>query len=255
MSDVAPRERREKILETLRQSGEVSIEHIVGRFGVSPATARRDLRLLERQGLALRRHGGAATPESSLYDASYLERERTSIAHKRGIALAASELIHTAQTIALTGGTTTTAVARALRGRELVIVTNAVNIAMELAREPRIRVHLTGGRLVGASYELVGSAAVQALEGLNVDVAFIGVNGVSVERGLTTNNEEEAEVNRAMVDVARRVIVVADHSKLGRATLVQICPLDAAHVLITDREARVRDVEAIRQAGIEVVVA
>lgn len=255
MSDVAPRERRERILETLRQSGVISIEHIIGRFGVSPATARRDLRLLERQGLALRRHGGAATPESSLYEASYLERERTSITHKRSIALAASELIHDAQTIALTGGTTTTAVARALRGRELVIVTNAVNIAMELAREPRIRVHLTGGRLVGASYELVGSAAVQALEGLNVDVAFIGVNGVSVERGLTTNNEEEAEVNRAMVDVARRVIVVADHSKLGRATLVQICPLDAAHVLITDREARVRDVEAIRQAGIEVVVA
>ncbi len=250
-----PRERREQILETLRQNGEVSIDRIISLFRVSPATARRDLRLLERQGLAIRRHGGATTPESSLYEASFLERVRAYIAHKRSIALAASALIQNAQTIALTGGTTTTAVARALRGRDVVIVTNAVNIAMELAREPRIRVHLTGGRLRGASYELVGSAAAQTLQGLNVDVAFIGVNGISVERGLTTHNEEEAEINRAMVYAAHRVVVVADHSKLGKATLVQICPIEAVNVLVTDREATVEHVESFQRAGLEVVLA
>lgn len=255
MAEESPRGRRDRILEVLRQSGEVSVEHIIGKFGVSPATARRDLRLLERQGLAIRRHGGATTPESSLYEASFLERERTSIGAKRSIALAAAALIVDTQTIALTGGTTATAVARALRGRDVVVVTNAVNIAMELAREPRIRVHLTGGRLRGSSYELVGGAAIQALQGLNVDVAFIGVNGISVERGLTTHNEEEAEINRAMVDAAHRVVVVADHGKLGKATLIQICPIEAAHVLITDREVQVEHVESFRQAGLEVVLA
>jgi len=255
LAEARPRQRREQILDTLRQAGEISIDHVIGRFGVSPATARRDLRLLEQQGLAIRRHGGAATPESSLYEASFLERERACIAHKRSIARAAAALITDAQTIALTGGTTTTAVARALRGREVVVVTNAVNIAMELAREPRIRVHLTGGRLRGASYELVGSAAAQALHGLNVDVAFIGVNGISAERGLTTHNEEEAEINRAMVYAAHRAVVVADHSKLGKATLVQICPIEAVNVLVTDREARVEDVESFQRGGLEVVVA
>jgi len=251
----SPRERREQILEALRENGEVSVEHITGKFGVSPATARRDLRLLERQGLAIRRHGGATTPESSLYEASFLERERASIGAKRSIALAAAALIQDTQTVALTGGTTATAVARALRGRDVVIVTNAVNIAMELAREPRIRVHLTGGRLRGASYELVGAAATQSLQGINVDVAFVGVNGISVERGLTTHNEEEAEINRAMVYAARRVVVVADHGKLGKATLIQICPIEAAHVLVTDREAQIEQLRSFRQAGLEVVLA
>src|SRR3990172_2605522 len=198
---------------------------------------------------------GGGPPESSLYEASFLERERAYIAQKRRIALAAVVLVRDAQTIALTGGTTTAAVARALRGREVVVVTNAVNIAMELAREPRIRVHLTGGRLRGASYELVGSAAAQTLQGLNVDVAFIGVNGISVERGLTTFNEEEAEINRAMVYAAQRAVVVADHSKLEKATLVQICPINAVGLLVTDREARVEHVELFQQAGLEVVLA
>lgn len=114
--------------------------------------------------------------------------------------------------------------------------------------------HLTGGRLRGSSYELVGPAAAHALHGLNVDLAFIGVNGVSVARGLTTFNEEEAEVNRAMTAAGRRVVVVADHSKLGRATLVQICPIDAVHVLITDRSAPAAEVAALRRAGIEVIL-
>jgi len=250
-----PSGRRQRVLEILRDAGQIRTDDLVHRFGVSPATARRDLRWLERQGQAIRQHGGAARPEISLYEASYRERERTHSAYKRRIGLAAAALVADGQTLALTGGTTTTAVARALLGREVVIVTNAVNIAMELAREPRIRVHLTGGRLRGSSYELVGAAAAQALQGLNVDLAFIGVNGASVPRGLTTFNEEEAEVNRAMVYAARRVVVVADHSKLGRATLVQICPIDAAHVLVTDRDAAAAEVERFRQAGIEVVLA
>lgn len=254
MAETKPRTRREQILQVLQERGEIRIDDLTGQFGVSPATARRDLRLLERQGQAIRRHGGAMTPASSLYEASYRDRERTFILQKRRIALAAAALVTDAQTIALTGGTTTTAVARALRHRQVVIVTNAVNIAMELAREPHIRVHLTGGRMRGPSYELVGAAAAQALQGLNVDVAFIGVNGVSVERGLTTVNEEEAEVNRAMAYAAQRVVVVADHSKLGKTTLVQICPIDVVGVLVTDREASAAGVQPFRAAGLEVVL-
>jgi len=250
-----PATRRLQILEALRASGEVRVEDLIAQFDISPATARRDLRLLERQGLAIRRHGGATTPELSLYEASFRQRERTCSVEKRRIGLAAAALVADRQTVALTGGTTTTAVARALRGRQVVVVTNAVNIAMELAREERIRVHLTGGRLRGSSYELVGGAAVQALAGLNVDLAFIGVNGISVERGLTTFNEEEAEVNRAMVYAAQRVVVVADHTKMGKATLVQICPINAAHLFITDSGAAPEEVERFRRAGLEVQLA
>jgi len=247
--------RRQEILQYLREAGEVRISELVARFSVSPATARRYLRILERQGFALRRHGGATTPEAPLYEPSFKERERAFITQKRQIALAASALVRDGETIALTGGTTTSLVARALGGRASTVVTNAVNIAMELARESQIRIHLTGGRLRATSYELVGPAAVQALQGLNVDVAFIGVSGISVERGPTTINEEEAEVNRAMVLAAQRVVVVADHSKLGKTRLVQVCPVDAVHSLITDRDADIGIIDDFKRAGVEVILA
>jgi DeoR/GlpR family transcriptional regulator of sugar metabolism len=247
--------RRHQILQHHREAGEVRVSELVARFGVSPATARRHLRALERQGLALRCHGGATTPEAPLYEPSFKERERVFITEKRQIALAAAALVRNGETIALTGGTTTSLVARALGGRAPIIVTNSVNIALELAREAETRIHLTGGRLRAPSYELVGPAAVQALQGLNVEVAFIGVSGISVERGPTTLNEEEAEVNRAMVNAAQRVVVVADHSKLGKTRLVQVCPINAVHTLVTDRDADAGIIEDLKRAGVEVILA
>lgn len=249
------RARRRLIAERLRSAGSIRVEDLVREFGVSPVTARRDLRILEREGAAIRRHGGATSRDLAFYEPSFRERQRACMEEKRRIARAAAALMEDARTVALTGGTTTTEVARALAGRHITIVTNAVNIAMELARDPHVRVHLTGGRLRGPSYELVGAAALHSLTGFTVDVACVGVNGVSVDRGLTTFSDEEAEVNRAMVHAARRVIVVADHTKLGVATLVQICPVYDVDVLVTDSGADPQQVTAFQAAGIRVVLA
>jgi DeoR family transcriptional regulator, aga operon transcriptional repressor len=157
-----------------------------------------------------------------------------------------------AQTVGLTGGTTTTEVARRLRERTLTVVTNAVNIASELVISETIRLVVTGGVARAQSYELIGPLAERTLEGLNVDVIFLGVDGVNAA-GVTTHDEIEAQTNRRMVERAARVIVVCDSSKIGRAALSGICALAQIDELITDAGAPAEQLDALRAAGVEVV--
>ena len=155
--------------------------------------------------------------------------------------------------VALTGGTTTTEVARQLvRRAELSVVTNALNIAGELAVRPDVKLVVTGGVARSASYELVGPLAESTLRSINVDVAFVGVDGIDVRAGLTTQNETEASTNRALIERSRRVIVVADGSKLGRVAFASICSLGAADELITDTGADERELARLRAAGLAI---
>jgi DeoR family transcriptional regulator of aga operon len=247
-------ERLEAILEGLSADGSVAVAMLMERFGVSAATIRRDLDLLERQHLLTRTHGGAVA-QGVLYELPLRYKASRHEAEKRRIAEAAVARVAEGAAVGLTGGTTTTEVARALADRQrLTVVTNALNIASELAIRPNIKLVVTGGYARAESYELVGPLAVQSLSGLHLDIVFVGADGISRSDGLTTHHEVEADTNRALIERAKRVIVVADGSKLGRVAFAQICPIEMAHELITDRQADTDEVAELRDSGLTVTV-
>ena len=231
------------ILKELRQNRSASVEALSEAMQVSLATIRRDLEALEKAGLLRRTHGGAIPIEPLFYepfrhDASFQTQVGRFAEEKRRIALAAAELVSPGDTIALTAGTTTTEVVRSLHnGGNITVVTNTVNVAMELSARKDIHVFVTGGQLRGDWFSLVGSTGVSALNGIFVDMLFIGVNGIDAERGLTCLNGDEVEINRAMARQGKRKIAVADHSKLGVVAKWQICPTEAIELLITDTGA------------------
>jgi DeoR family transcriptional regulator of aga operon len=245
-------ERLSAIVDDLSTKGSVSATELGDRLGVSVATIRRDLQLLEEQRLASRVHGGAV--------ARGLQYElplRYKVAHhqeeKRRIALAAAALVEDGATVGLTGGTTTTEVARAISEREgLTVVTNALNIAGELAVRSNLKLVVPGGVARPKSYELVGPIAEQSLEGLNLEIVFVGADGISIEASFTTHHEIEAYANRVLIGRARRAIAVVDSSKLRRTAFAQICGLAEIEMLITDDAADPADVRALRDAGLAV---
>jgi DeoR family transcriptional regulator of aga operon len=240
------------ILEDLSDGGSVNVADLCRRLGVSAATIRRDLGLLEEHRLLRRTHGGAVT-QGLLYELPLRYKSARHQEEKRRIARAAAELIPEGAAIGLTGGTTTTEVARALVGRQqLTIVTNALNIASELAVRPNLRLVVTGGMARSASYELVGPLAEASLRDINLDLAIMGVDGISAEAGLTTHHEVEAHTNLALIDRARRVVVVTDGSKVGHAAFARICEIGRVDDLITDVGADPEPLAAIAATGVAI---
>jgi DeoR family transcriptional regulator of aga operon len=226
-------ERLGVILEELSNGGSVAVADLWPRLGVSAATIRRDLELLEEQRLLSRTHGGAVA-QGVLYELPLRYKTARHHDEKRKIALEAAARVPVGTAIGLTGGTTTTEVARMLVDRQrLTVVTNALNIASELAVRPNIKLVVTGGLARSESYELVGPLAEQSLAELHVDMVFIGVDGISATDGLTTHHEVEAHTNRALIERAGRVIVVTDGSKLGAVAFARICAISAVDELIT----------------------
>lgn len=246
-------ERLGVILEELSVDGSVAVAELSDRLGVSAATVRRDLELLEEQRLLTRTHGGAVAQMVS-YELPLRYRSARRQEQKRRIGQQAASRVHDGAVIGLTGGTTTTEVARAIAHRPLTVVTNALNIASELAIRPNIKLVVTGGVARPESYELVGPIADRTVAELHLDTVFIGADGITAGAGLTTHHEIEAHTDRAVMDSASRVVVVADGSKLGRVAFVQICPITAVHELVTDRDADTGELAVIRETGLDVTV-
>jgi DeoR family transcriptional regulator of aga operon len=246
-------ERRREILELLQTEGRVLVRDLARRFRTSLITIRKDLEFLHHEGQLERTHGGALPMKTgALKDRSLQEKERMHRKEKLRIAQAAVEMIRHGQVIILDSGTTTTAIARICRHfKSLTIVTNATNIAAELADTP-IEVILTGGVLRKNSFSLVGPLAEESLRKLNADLLFLAVDGFDVRYGLTTPNLLEARVNRAMAESARRTVVVCDSSKFGRRSLSLIMPTSAVHETITDKNIPRNDLKALREADVEV---
>ena len=232
-----------QILHEVLRAGEISVEALSLQFKVSPSTIRRALSQLEQKGLLRRTHGGAAAVSSVVYDqfsniSSFREQEERYASEKRRIGLAAAELISDGDTIAIGAGTTTTQVARSIRHRKgITVVTNAINIAMELINRDDLKVIVTGGHLSSDWFALVGETAIETVNGLFVDKAFIGVDGINADRGLTTNYPDHAMIHRALLRQAKMRIVVADHTKLGVVGRVQIWPADGIDSVVTDNGA------------------
>ena len=233
--------RDQGILRELLRSGEIKVEQLAKEFGVSTSTIRRDLRDLERQGLLRRMHGGAVSVEPALYEpfrhvSSFGEQEKQCTSEKRRIGLAAAEMIADGELISIGAGTTTTQVARSIRHRRnITVVTNAVNIAMELSHRSDLKIFMSGGFLSADWFALVGPAAIQSVSETFVDKIFIGVDGIHPDHGLTTNYPEQAAIHRQMMRQARYRIVVADHRKLGVTGTTLIWPANEVDLLITDK--------------------
>lgn len=248
-------ERRRAIVELLQQDGRVLVSDLAKHFRTSLITIRKDLEFLHHQGELERTHGGALPVKTgAVMDSSLQEKERLHRQEKLRIAAAAARMIEPGQVIILDSGTTTTAIARACRHmKNLTIITNATNIAAELADSP-VEVILTGGVLRSNSYSLVGPLAEESLRKLSADLLFLAVDGFDVRYGLTTPNLLEARVNRAMAESARRTIVVCDSSKFGRRSLSLILPTSAVHETITDNNIPKHDLRVLRKADVQVTL-
>lgn len=252
--------RSEQIMKFLLRVGTASIEEIVAAAGSSAPSIRRDLTRMENRGLIRRTHGGATLVEPLLYepfryDSSFLAREQRYAAEKRRIGTAAAELIQTNETVGLCAGTTTTHIGRSLRHREKIqVITNAINIGMELCNQPGIRTYLTGGVVPWAwSFSLTGNAALTFLNDVYMDKVFLSVTGLEAERGATTLEADEALVYRKMLQQAKQVIVVADSSKLGKVSPALICRASEIHILITNSGASAEALEPFERQGIKVI--
>lgn len=244
------------VLETLNRQSTVGVLELAAQLSVSPATVRRDLQLLESQQLLNRTHGGAVST-GVVYELPMRYRGGQRQDAKRAIAQCAARLLPPGpMAIAINGGSTTTEVARALAGRAgLRVVTNALNIAADLAVRSNIDLVVCGGSARRQSYELVGPLAEMTLAHLNVQVAFIGVDGLSAAAGLTTHSELEAHTDRALLRAASRVVVVADSSKLGQRSFARICELRDVSEVVTDPDAAPAQVTELERAGVTVHVA
>ena len=253
-----------ELLELLAAAGQLQVEEAAKALGVSAATVRRDFDELAGQQMLTRIRGGAVA-QGVTYDLPLRYKSEKHPSEKQRIAAVAAALVRPGQVVGLNGGTTTTEVARALATRAdlssetpapaVTIVTNALNIATELAVRQHIKIVATGGVARPQSYELTGPLATGVLEQVVLDVAFLGVDGIDAAAGATAHHEGEASINQLMARQARKVIIVADSSKVGGRAFARICGLADIDVLVTDTGIAAEDMVVLRAAGVEVVTA
>jgi DeoR family transcriptional regulator of aga operon len=266
MNDSAPvppprllvEERRRLIVEYVETNGRATVEELAARFGTSTVTIRNDLESLARSGALARSHGGALpSTQTVTSDVPLNIKETRSHPQKLRIGQAAAKLIKDGETIILDSGSTTVEIARQIRQlkfESLTVVTNALNIALELSGLTNIRVMMLGGLLRPTSYSLVGPDAEQALSRISADKLFLGVDGLDPVVGVTTPDPLEASLNALMIRVSRETIAVFDASKLGQRSLSVITPMSTLNTVITDSSASDEMVEALREAGVDVML-
>jgi len=255
-------ERHHQIAQIIETNGRASVAELAARFGVSEVTIRKDLAHLEAAQRVTRVHGGAlVAPQaaglalSGRSEPAFQLRERLHEGEKSAIGRAAAALVKDGESIALDASTTALHVARHLRDRrELTIITNGLRIATELIGVPGITVLMPGGRLRWEAYSLAGPWGRPLFDAVNIERAFVGAFGLTLETGLTDAAADEAEAKRAMINAAREVIAVVDHSKWGRVAFATFCPLDRVNLVITDSGAPRDMVSAVRAAGVTVTV-
>jgi len=250
--------RQAKILEEVRRTGGAKVSTLTEILGVSDMTIRRDLDALDSRGLLTKVHGGATIIEhASAVEPEFEAKSLREPDEKATIAARAAELVTPGMAIAISAGTTTWALAHHLfEVPNLTVVTNSIKVAevLHTHTRPHLTVVLTGGERT-PSGGLVGPVAVQSLKSLHVDLAFMGVYGFDLEAGLTTPNITEAETNRAMVDAARQLVILADHTKWGAVGFAQIAPLSAVGTLVVDDSLAEPARDALREHVGELVVA
>lgn len=245
----------------VRANGAVSLRELARVVQTSEVTVRRDVRALEAEGLLDRRHGGAVLPGGFTRESGFPQKSHLATAEKTAIADLAAGLVEEGEAIVVGAGTTTQELARRLaRVPGLTVVTNSLLVAQALAHANRVEVVMTGGTLRGSNYALVGSGAEQSLQGLRVSRAFLSGSGLTAERGLSTSNMLSASVDRALVQAAAEVVVLADHTKLGADTMFQTVPTELITRLVTDEppvhdDRAATELQALADQGVQIAVA
>lgn len=239
----------------VRERGSVRVGELADRFGVTDETIRRDLARLEEMGILERSYGGAVAPRGDA-ETTYSGRLLEQSAAKMAIASRAAELIEVGDALILDAGTTTLCLVRCLAGRhDLFVATNAVTHAVELASNARISVVVIGGLLRPSTFGAVGDLAIGMLADLHVKRTFLAIHSVSALAGLTEPRLDGVGIKRAMMRAATEVVLLADHSKVGRESLVRVAPVDAISRLITSEGADPAEIRAIQELGVEVDIA
>jgi DeoR family transcriptional regulator of aga operon len=247
-------ERRQKIQQIIAAKKRILVGEVSEEFGTSQVTIRKDLEILEKRGILTRVHGGAILNTSSGQDLALTEKERIHTNEKRRIAYLAESLISPGDTIILDSGSTTSQLAHLLKYKKgITVITNAVNIASELAASD-LTVILTGGVLREKSFSLVGPIAEDSLRSITADKLFLGVDGIDFEFGLTTPNILEARVNKMMIKVAAQVILMADSTKFGRRSVGVIDSLDSIDRIVTDSKISKEYLQRLSELGIDTLV-
>jgi DeoR/GlpR family transcriptional regulator of sugar metabolism len=257
--DVFARERQDHIARIVEEHGRARVTELAAQFGVSGVTIRKDLVVLEAEHRLVRTHGGALAIDRSRPELSWEIRERLQTDQKLWIGASGAALVHDGESIVLDASTTALSVARHLKGRggwsQLTVVTNGLRIASELAGHPGITVLMLGGRVRWEAMSLVGQLGDGLFSRINVQKAFLGAAGFTVESGLADATDEEAQIKRSMVAAAREVIAIVDHTKWERAAFATFCPTDKISVVLTDEAAPDAMVRALMGRGVQVRLA
>lgn len=249
-------ERRQKIIHLLRKRNRLTVKELTNLFEVTEVTIRRDFAELEKHGLLRRAYGGAIIAESTAAELSFAERETKYLEEKKKIAKLAAQLIKNNETVMIDGGTTTLEVARNIKYKKnLIVVTNAVNLATEFQGSDKIETILVGGTLREKTFVLVGPVAEEALEKFRADKVILGMSALSIKEGLFTANPLEAKVKKIMISCGGELIIVVDSSKIGKRAFVFVAPVSDVSKLITDNKIFPVDIKALEDQGVEVLIA
>uniref|UniRef100_A0A7C3EC02 DeoR/GlpR transcriptional regulator n=1 Tax=Gracilinema caldarium TaxID=215591 RepID=A0A7C3EC02_9SPIR len=242
-------ERERLILDKLSQLGTISVSDLAAELQLSEVTIRSDLKELEEKGWLQRTRGGAAPA----FHRDILERQRLHMEEKQAIARAAAELVEDGDVIMIEAGTTTALIARYLVGkRDVHIVTNSTLVFSYARMNPALQITMTGGEFRRPTESLVGPIALETINRLNVRLAFVGTDGFSLHRGMTTHLVEGGEIVKAMKAHAEQTILVADSSKYGKVGFVSVLPLEEVALIITDRNLSPQAEKELQEAAISV---
>lgn len=248
--------RREKIIELLEHNGQVRVTHLAELLNTTTVTIRSDLDAMEQDGLVERVSGGAVPTTMSLYNREFMRRKRMNTDGKRAIAIAAANEVEDGDTLFINGGSTTYFAALHLKKtrKNLIIVTNSISVATELGTAPTYTVILVGGQINSYFSFTYGTEALNQIRQYQVSKALLSIDGID-ERGIMTIHPEESAIAGSMIRGARRRIILADGSKIGKDGFCTICELDQINALITDQTANPDQLEAIRACGVEINIA
>lgn len=257
LADTRSLVRQEKIVHILMELEQVSIRELSAQLGVSSWTIRRELAPLEDRKIVRRYHGGVTLIDATLFQKNSFDDNVTEACEaKQRIGQVTARLLLADDSIVLGGGTTTTEVARHLMLRKhLRIMTNALNIAQDLSRNPEIHVTCTGGSVDGDFYSLIGTVAERALNTHYFDVAVIGVSGIDIGAGLTVSSQANATVLSIMIEHSRKCIVVADHSKFGKVCFAHVAPLSTIDTIVTDTRPHSAYIDGLRSSKVRLISA
>lgn len=250
-----PNQRREKILDLLKEDGFAKVIDLARLFKVTEVTVRQDLEKLESEGLILKEHGGASIKNVEDQVRSFSLQRQENLEQKSAIAQKCLEFIKDGDTIILDSGSTTTEISKKLKGfKQLTVITNALNIALLLGTDPDIDVIMTGGEFKPPTLSLTGQKAADFFKGLNVQKLFLATAGISLKSGLTYPSISDLVVKKAMIDAAEVTYLVADSTKMGKSALASLGALSLIDYIITDDKIEEKHKQVFRDNEIEVIV-